>query len=398
MALSHRLAHALSALLLATVPGAVATARAASLEVTIAHVEREAEDRGFEAETPPLPPPGGLDGSRLGIADANASGAFRDQAYRLEEKVVPVDGDFAAAVTAVLDAGIRYLVVRAGPQDTLVAADLAAAKGALVFNAGATDTRLREADCRLDLFHTAPSRAMLADGLMEYLVKRRWTRLLLVKGTLPEDDLLAEAYRRSIAKFGLKIVGEKTWEDPTDGRTAAQTIPVLTQAADYDAVVIADEGGDFGRAFPYATWLPRPVVGSHGLIASAWNDRLRGWGAAQIQDRFVRTYHRPMEAGDYGAWIAVRAIAEGVTRAKSTDPAAVARALVAPDYALGGFKGAKATFRRWDRQMRQPIALTHGEGVAAMAPIEGFDHRVTELDTLGIDEPETTCPNPSPKQ
>lgn len=115
MALSHRLAHALSALLLATVPGAVATARAASLEVTIAHVEREAEDRGFEAETPPLPPPGGLDGSRLGIADANASGAFRDQAYRLEEKVVPVDGDFAAAVTAVLDAGIRYLVVRAGP-------------------------------------------------------------------------------------------------------------------------------------------------------------------------------------------------------------------------------------------------------------------------------------------
>ena len=76
----------------------------------------------------------------------------------------------------------------------------------------------------------------------------------------------------------------------------------------------------------------------------------------------------------------------------------MARALVAPDYALGGFKGAKATFRRWDRQMRQPIALTHGEGVAAMAPIEGFDHRVTELDTLGIDEPETTCPYPSPKE
>lgn len=371
--------------------------RAAALEATIAHVEREAEDRGFEAETPPLPPPGGLEGSRLGIADANAGGAFRDQAYRLEATVVPVDGDFAAAVTAALDRGIRFLVVRAGPEDTARAADLAAARGALVFNAGATDTRLREADCRLALFHTAPSRAMLADALMEYLARRRWSRLLLVTGPLPEDGRLAEAYRRSIAKFGLKIVGERTWTDPTDGRTAAQTIPVLTQASDYDAVLIADEGGDFGRAFPYATWLPRPVVGSHGLTPTAWNDRLRGWGAAQIQDRFVRTFHRPMQPADYAAWIAVRAIAEGVTRGKSTDPAAVARALVAPDFALGGFKGAKATFRRWDRQMRQPIALTHGEGVAAMAPIEGFDHRVTELDTLGIDEPETQCPRPSPK-
>lgn len=371
--------------------------RAAALELTIAHVERQGEDRGFEAETPPLPAPGGVAGSRLGLADVNASGAFRDQAYRLDATVVPVDGDFAAAVKAALDRGARVLVVRGSAEDTLVAADLAAAKGAIVFNAGAPDTRLRGADCRADLFHTLPSRAMLTDGLAEYLAKRRWTRLFLVKGPLPEDELLAASWRASAAKFGLKITDEKTWADPTDGRTAAQEIPTLTQARDYDVVVIADEGGDFGRGFPYAVWLPRPVVGSHGLIATGWDDRLRGWGAAQIQDRFAKLEHRSMDAYDYASWIAVRAIAEAVTRSGSTEPAMLAKALVDPSYALGGFKGAKATFRSWNRQMRQPIALTHGEGVTAMAPIEGFDHRVTELDTLGIDEPENQCPFPSAK-
>jgi ABC transporter substrate binding protein (PQQ-dependent alcohol dehydrogenase system) len=372
-----------------------ATVEASGLELTIGHLERRIEDRGFEAETPPLPPPGGLAGSRLGIVDANASGAFRGQHYRLEETVVEPDGDFAAATRALLDRGVRVLVVRAGADDTLVAADLAAQKGAIVFDAGSPDVRLRQQDCRADLFHTLPSRDMAADGLMQYLAKRRWSKLMLVVGPLAGDTAAAEAYRAAAAKFGLKIVEERTWSDPTDGRTVAQEVPVLTQARDYDAVVIADEGGDFGRAFPYATWLPRPVVGSHGLVHTAWNDRVRGWGAAQIQDRFVRGNGRSMDAYDYASWIAVRAVAEAVTRSGSTEPAQLARALVDPGYALGGFKGARATFRKWNRQMRQPIALTHGEGVTAFAPIEGFAHRVSELDTLGVDEPESRCPYPS---
>lgn len=389
---------AASMLLAATaLAGVASSAPAAALETALAHVERRIDPPGFEAETPPLSAPGGLAGSRLAVAEINAAGRFRDQSYRLDEVVVEPDGDFAAAVRTVLDRGIRFLVVRAGAEDTLLAADLAAARGAIVFDAGSPDDRLRRADCRASLFHTLPSRDMLADAVMQYLGKRRWSKLMLVVGPLPEDRLAAEAYRASAAKFGLRIVADKIWADPTDGRTIAQEVPVFTQGPDYDAVVIADEGGDFGRAFPYATWLPRPVVGSHGLIPTGWNDRLRGWGAAQLQDRFVKVEHRPMDAYDYASWIAVRALAEGVTRAKSSDPAKVATALVSPDYGLGGFKGAKATFRPWNRQMRQPIALAHGEGVAAFAPIEGYAHRVTELDTLGIDEPENSCPHPSPR-
>src|SRR3546814_6755323 len=53
-------------------------------------------------------------------------------------------------------------------------ADLARDKGILIFNVGATDDRLREADCRANVFHTIPTRSMLADGLAQYLIWKQW--------------------------------------------------------------------------------------------------------------------------------------------------------------------------------------------------------------------------------
>lgn len=368
---------------------------AAPLDTRVTFIAQEKPLPGFEAETPPLPPKGGLEGARLGLRDAASTGRFSGQSWTLDEYVIRHEDALLGAVKASLAAGARYLIIDGAADDVIAAADLANASGALVFNTGATDTRLREADCRVNLFHTLPSRAMLADALMQYLASRRWSRLLLVAGPEPGDGLMADAYRASAAKFGLRIVTERTWADPTDGRTSTQVIPVLTRGAEYDVTVVADEGGDFSRQFPYATWFPRPVAGSAGLTPTGWNDKIRGWGAAQIQDRFVKINGRPMDAYDYAAFMAVRALGEAVTRSRSTDPETVSKALMEPTFAIGGYKGAKATFRPWNRQMRQPIALAHGEGVVAFAPIPGFEHRVTELDTLGRDSPETKCPFPS---
>jgi hypothetical protein len=53
------------------------------------------------------------------------------------------------------------------------------------FNAGAIDDRLREEDCRHNVIHTPPTRSMLADGLAQYLVVKRWRRWLLQEETPP---------------------------------------------------------------------------------------------------------------------------------------------------------------------------------------------------------------------
>ena len=48
-------------------------------------------------------------------------------------------------------------------------------------------------------------------------------------------------------------------------------------------------------------------------------------------------------------------------------------------------------FRAWDRQLRQPVLLTDGEGVIAAMPLEGVLHPRNTLDTLGANEAEKLC-------
>ena len=47
--------------------------------------------------------------------------------------------------------------------------------------------------------------------------------------------------------------------------------------------------------------------------------------------------------------------------------------------------------RDWNLQLRQPILLFDGRNTVSVSPQEGFLHQVSELDTLGLDRPETKC-------
>ena len=94
---------------------------------------------------------------------------------------------------------------------------------------------------------------------------------------------------------------------------------------------------------------------------------------------------------DYQAWVAVRAIGEGASRVGSGDFAPVNAHIRSEDSSLAAFKGQKVTFRRWDGQMRQPILIAGPDLPVSMSPQEGFLHEEAEVDTLGVDEPETKC-------
>jgi ABC transporter substrate binding protein (PQQ-dependent alcohol dehydrogenase system) len=58
---------------------------------------------------------------------------------------------------------------------------------------------------------------------------------------------------------------------------------------------------------------------------------------------------------------------------------------------LAAFKGVKLSFRPWDGQLRQPILLADADSLVSVSPQPGFLHQFSELDTLGIDRPETKC-------
>jgi ABC transporter substrate binding protein (PQQ-dependent alcohol dehydrogenase system) len=94
---------------------------------------------------------------------------------------------------------------------------------------------------------------------------------------------------------------------------------------------------------------------------------------------------------DYQAWVAVRAIGEAATRVRGSDPREIARFMLGPDFNLAAFKGVPLSFRQWDHQLRQPILVAQAEALVSVAPEAAFLHQRTPLDTLGVDQPESTC-------
>lgn len=336
----------------------------------------------------------GVAGARLAVQDNATTGTFLGQEFTLAEEVVPAGEDPLPAFERLLAAGAVYLLLDLPPDALLQLAD-AAPEGVLLFNAGAQDDRLRNEDCRANLFHSAPSRSMLTDALAQYLLWKRWTSWLLIVGTRERDELYAEALRRSATKFGARIVAERVWDFGPDTRRQAQAeVPVFTQGFGYDVALLADELAEFGDLVLYRTWDPRPTAGTQGLTPSAWHPAIEAWGAVQLQNRFIRLAGRRMGALDYQFWVAGRAIGEAATLVRQADTAALRAKLISPDFDIAGFKGVALSFRHWDRQLRQPIPLAHPAALVSTSPQEGFLHQRTPLDSLGTDEPETGCRHP----
>jgi ABC transporter substrate binding protein (PQQ-dependent alcohol dehydrogenase system) len=376
-----------------------AFAGAEPLTIKIGYVGRAPERKVPISLLDYQPDNNGVAGARLALDDNNTTGRFLNQRFSLEEVRLKGDADPADAVEQLADRGVSFVVLDLPADLVLKAAEAGRGHGLVFFDAAATDDRLREEDCRANVIHTAPTRSMLADGLAQYLVYKRWTRWLLVTGSHDNDKLFADALRRGAGRFGAKIVEERVFEDTggarrTDSGLAQiqRQIPLFLQgAAAHDVLVAADESDVFAAYLPYRTRDPRPVAGSAGLVPRSWDAAFDQWGAEQLQNRFVQSFSRRMTPLDAQAWTAVRMIGEAAARAGSGEPQALLAYIKGPDFAVAAFKGQKLTLRDWNLQLRQPILLADGRTVTSVSPQEGFLHQFSELDTLGVDRPETKC-------
>jgi len=383
--------------MLKTLAGAAAVAglplAAAAEDLRIDLIERQVVPPPILSNMIAPPADLGLAAARLGVADIATTGRFMGDSFDLRETLVAPGDPFLPAAEARLAEGARLLVVKAPAADLLALADLPAARDAVIFNIALPDDSLRGSDCRGNLLHTTPSLAMRADALTQFALKKQWTDLVLIQGPHPEDVAFADALRRSVAKFGMSLGADKPWTFDADmRRVAAEEIPAFTQdLPDHDLLLVADERGDYGRYIAYNTWLPRPVAGSEGIMPRGWSGVVENWGAAQLQGRFREVAQREMEPVDFGAWAALAAIGEAVTRTRSADPKVLRDFMLSGDFRLAGFLGTPLSFRPWDGQMRQPVPLVTDRAVVGTAPLDGFLHEHSELDTLGQDLSDTTC-------
>jgi ABC transporter substrate binding protein (PQQ-dependent alcohol dehydrogenase system) len=340
----------------------------------------------------PTPKNLGVEGSELGVDDNNTTGRFTGQRFQLKKLTFEDAEKRRDQFKALIASGQTVFVIDLPPEELLTLARLPESSEALLLDIANSDDRLRGKECLPNTFFVMPSDAMRTDALAQYFGKKRWSKWFLVRGSSESDLRFAEATRHSAKKFGSKIVKDAVWSYSFDDRrTPESEIPVFTQEEDSDVIWVADSENQFGEFFPYRTWHPRLTAGSAGLRPTAWHKAHEMWGGLQLQNRFRDKFLRPMEEKDYIAWLAIRSIGEAATRSHSTKTPELRQMLLDPSFSLAGFKGVPLSFRKWDHQMRQPILLGTDRSVVGFAPIEGYLHPTNTLDTLGYDEPESSC-------
>ena len=87
-----------------------------------------------------------------------------------------------------------------------------------VINVGASADSLRESQCQRQLLHTLPSERMRTDALAQAMVSRKWSQILLLTGTGPEDVIRAATAQASLQRYGLKVVAQRPFKQSADPR------------------------------------------------------------------------------------------------------------------------------------------------------------------------------------
>nr|WP_241823345.1 ABC transporter substrate-binding protein [Enterovibrio norvegicus] len=330
-------------------------------------------------------------GATLSIDDANGTGKFLGQKYSLRTETNADSDQLNATANQWYQDGVRFFLTDLDTP-SLVTLRKALPDDAVLLNIGNQDDALRTSTCLPNTLHTALSYSMRADAIAQWLRVRRLNRVFLVSGMSPEDDAFLVTVKHTLNKFNHKVVAEKVWNFDTDlRRTASAELPLFTQASDYDVVWAVDENNVFGQHLPYNTWLPRPVVGTHGLRADGWHYVIEQWGAVQLQNRFNDLFARTMSAKDYAAWVAVRSVNEAVTASNTANVATLLPFMLGERFQLAAYKGRKLTYRSWNGQLRQTVPLFDDQALIASAPFEGFLHPRNEMDSLGIDRAQSQC-------
>jgi ABC transporter substrate binding protein (PQQ-dependent alcohol dehydrogenase system) len=341
---------------------------------------------------PPLP------GAKVGLRDSHIIGRALGVEFKLVERFLPDDGPGGADVAAAIESmqkesGARAFLLDLPAARLRAVAEKLAHAPVLLFNIRSLDDELRNAACAPNLYHVAPSHRMLTDALAQYLFKKGWTKVLMLRGPGTADAAYADAFVASARRLRIEIVADREFELTNDPRKRDESnVALLTGGPDYDAIFIADRDGEFGRYVAYQSYLPRPLIGDQGLSPAAWHWTWERHGAPQLNQRFARIEKdRHMAGADWAAWIAVRSVVAAIRKTGSAEPARLHGFLTASDTTLDGYKGTPSSFRAWNNQLRQPILLHTHNAVIARAPIEGFLHRTNHLDTLGYDRRESTC-------
>ncbi len=190
----------------------------------------------------PYPP---LPGATMAIRESRIVGRSLGIEFKLVEKTAGAGEDVAAVIEALnREDGARVFLLDLPAAELRAAAGKLADAPVLLFNVRNKDNDLRNENCAPNLYHAAPSYRMLTDALAQYLVKKGWKEVLILRGPSEADQAYAETFVASARRLRLEIVGDRKFRLSNDPRHRAESnVALITGVVDYDVVFIADRDG-----------------------------------------------------------------------------------------------------------------------------------------------------------
>jgi ABC-type branched-subunit amino acid transport system substrate-binding protein len=350
------------------------------------------------------PAESGLTDLRAGVLQAAAE--IRRAAQVLGRQVELVQAtseteDVGVAIERMIDKGVVAIV---GDGEGATMGEMMEEtdhQNVLLLNAACSDDALRMT-CSRNAFHVQASASVYLDAVLEWLNAHGGLRWFFIVPDSEVGTALGERARASLGNADAPVI--------PIGIGSVGTGDAVEEIAHARPDVVCVALPDSDRAFFLRSLLPRadhtlvtaiplsdapPVPVPDSLPGNVWwpviwhPGRAR-FGATQLNERFQRRWHRPLTAGGWAGWMAVKIIWETVLKAGASRPDRLVRALRNQQTMFDGHKGVPLTFRVSDHQLRQPIYIIR---VGQDAPAEaGEVPRTSErLERLGDPAGATAC-------
>ena len=166
---------------------AVGVSHAADKVVDIAYLELDDDPRyrekQMQARYPGQPWGRPYAGAEVALKEARFAGSAVGVEFRLSRHSEADVQATSATIERLAEQGVKYFLLDLPGDAVAEIARRTRGRELLLFNLSALDDSLRQAGCQAQLLHLAPSHAMLADALAQFLVARKWPEVLVLEGS-----------------------------------------------------------------------------------------------------------------------------------------------------------------------------------------------------------------------
>lgn len=350
-----------------------------------------------------------LDGLTLSAEDAaQNAGLFGGGVDLLVANAFTPEAARRAAERLITHDRVSVLVGGFTTEDALVLSEAAATTGTLFVNIAAPQDALRRI-CDPLTFHVEASAAMYLDALAGWFVRAGHRRWLVVHSDDADGQALMARLdsRLGGAHWGARLAGAVA-VDPAArdlraaaremARTDADMVLLLTDwMTQLDLLAAAESVGTQlpVTGFPWAAAQTRWFYGAsrqaapeagRSYRATLWEPTLDSYGARELNARFAARWGRPMDAPAWAGYQAVKIATEANLRTSSLSGRDLAAWLSDPATVFDLHKGIGASFRPWDRQLRQSLYLVQiaaaAEGGSELERLEARAALTGELPTI----------------